>query len=632
MRFRNPFQFKRIRFFLFPLAFAVIALFPMFGKGMFLDGILYAIVSQNVAHDICGLWSLKITDSLYPHFNEHPPLVFALQSQFFKFFGDAYWVERLYSLITVLLSAWLIYLIYYQILRLSFMINGLGNATTTPHSDASSISTKSIVFPSSAWVLLLWISVPVVNRCAQNNMLENTMLVFVLASVWCYFQFLKIKFSSSIFTETSGSFPNTGSTKITNTSTNSSTSETGSVTYKPHSTKGFLWLFISGSMLLLAFMSKGFTGLFPFALPAIVVWVFRKHDLWNTTVVSNKKANQNVNPSTHGNANHKANYSVIIKISIVQTTIMLIGFAGSFALMTWIFPESAPAIQRYFDKQVLGSLEKVQTVSTRFKIVWDYLLALLPMLLVSILIGRVFNKNPNAKSSKNPEFFDQISPATLRNSWKNSPWSRVLILLSLTGVLPIMISLKQSDYYIYCVFPFVAMAVVMSFQSYWTNWENRLLEIRFWPIILTLLVLFFGGWGYVQAGKVQRDKQLWSDIDKIVQAIQVQNASQLNSILENQIANGDASQKSMVRANQESIKPSNDSKGLVLGSFRALKDDWYLQAYLYRYYGITVQNYRVPNDENQFEYFLTPKNYIRDSLLGLKPIHMGLNSYELWQK
>ncbi len=559
----------------------------MFGKGMFMDGILYAIISQNVAHDICGLWSLKITDSLYPHFNEHPPLVFALQSQFFKFFGDAYWVERLYSLTTVIVSAGLIYFVYRQISQLSFVINVLGNSKVPPQPDENSISTKSIVFPSSAWVLLLWISVPIVNRCAQNNMLENTMLVFVLASVWCYFQFLKFKLSSSVFSETNGTAS------------------------KTQAAQSFVWLFLSGSMLLLAFMAKGFTGLFPFALPAIVVWVLRKD-----------------------------NYSALIKPFIQQTATMLLGFAISFALMTWLFPESASALQRYYDKQVLGSLEKVQTVSTRFKILGDYFLALLPMILLSLLLQWGFTRNGNFTRKTNKQISFSQKLKFIYRKFAESPWTQILILLSLTGVLPIMISLKQSDYYIYCVFPFVAMSVVLVFDSAWLWLENKLLEIRFWPVALGCIILFFGGWGYVQAGKVQRDKQLWNDINKIVEVVQVYNASQQDSILENQIVNGGSSQqsmlrgnqKSMVRANQGSEQQSDQRKEFVLGSFRALKDDWYLQAYLYRYFGITVQNYRVPNDEKNFEYYLTPKSYTRDSLQGLKPMNLGLKSYELWRR
>jgi len=542
MWFKNPFKSKRNLLYLFPLAFACITLFPMFGKGMFMDGVLYAIISQNVAQDICGLWSLKITESLYPHFNEHPPLVFALQSFYFKHLGNYYWVERLYSLTTILFSSYLIVKLYRLVCRI-----------------------EAGYFPSPAWVLLLWISVPVVNRCAQNNMLENTMLVFVLGSVWAYFK-------SQIVIS-----PN-----------------------KPNyrSWYSFMWLFVSGCMLFLAFMAKGFTGLFPFSLPVIFVWFYRVvqncSHLFDENRTSNLQTLNNIQDTLQSSSRIQLDFShtLILKI-ISEILLMIAGFVISFTVMVWVFPESVDALQRYFHKQVVGSLEQVQTVSTRFKITGDYILALLPMLLISVLLGWILFRRKNANKNgllTNLKF--EASP------FFTKPMVKMLLALSLTGVIPIMISLKQSDYYIYCVFPFTAMAVVIGFKDYWLAWEKFLLNSRKWPYILVILCLVFGGWGFGQAGKVQRDKELWTDINSMV----------------------------------ASLNQKEGDSSLVLGSFRALKDDWYMQAYLYRYFNITVQNYRVPNDENDFNYFLVPKNYTRDSLKGLVPLNLEMKKYELWQK
>jgi len=613
MWFKNPFNSKRKALFLFPLAFACIALFPMFGKGMFMDGILYAIISQNVAHDVCGIWSLKITDSLYPHFNEHPPLVFALQSLFFKFLGNHYWVERIYSLTTVLVSAYLIVKIYQSIARVKgststhgvsrldgssstdsgFYTAGIAQADVSNSTYAVSrldggtrengitptgVSTQANEgkYPSAAWVLLLWISVPVVNRCAQNNMLENTMLVFVLASVWAYFK----SHSSSANPQNPRKHP---------------------------LRKSDFWLLFSGLMLFLAFMAKGFTGLFPFSLPLIYFWTNRpaqnksisQESEIHQTPESNVYENQTSPPSTNFGFSKNAMFNLI-----VETLLITAGFVLSFTMMIWIFPESLDALQRYFQKQVVGSLEQVQTVSTRFKILGDYVLALLPMLLVSILLGWYLNRRkldgdadtlyPQKSTFMKIKYFI----TRLKFQLQKAPMVNALFLLSLSGVIPIMISLKQSDYYIYCVFPFTAMAVIIGFKEHWLAFENQLLVSNKWQAALIIICFIFGGWGFVQSGKVQRDKELWNDINSIT----------------------------------SSLNQKECDSALVLGSFRALKDDWYMQAYLYRYFNITVQNYRVPNDENKFEYYLVPKNYIRDSLNGMTPLNLQLNKYELWQK
>lgn len=583
MWFKNPFKSKRKLLFLFPLAFACIALFPMFGKGMFMDGILYAIISQNVANDVCGLWSLKITDSLYPHFNEHPPLVFALQSLFFKFLGNHYWVERIYSLTTVLISAFLIVKIYQLIVRVcgsapTEVIARVDGSTQTDGRATMRVSAQKNEgkYPSAAWVLLLWISVPVVNRCAQNNMLENTMLVFVLASVWAYFK---------------------------------SHSMQSNLPYhlKNYSLSSFVWLFISGCMLYLAFMAKGFTGLFPFSLPLIYFWT---NKLRKNQSISHSGAIQQIPESivNENQTSHSSSYSGFLKNAIfnavAETLFMVAGFVLSFALMSWIFPESLDALQRYFHKQVIGSLEQVQTVSTRFKILGDYILAVLPMLFASLFLGwyldrkSTHNVNNKFSSEKSLFFNNKYSIYRVKSMIQNVPVVRFLLLLSLSGVLPIMISLKQSDYYIYCIFPLTAMALIIGFKDNWLAFENQLLGSNKWQLALVIICFLFGGWGFAQSGKVQRDKELWYDINSIV----------------------------------SSLKQKEGDNSLVLGSFRALKDDWYLQAYLYRYYGITIQNYRIPNDEKNFKYYLVPKNYTRDSLQGLYPLNLNLKKYELWQK
>lgn len=43
---------------------------------------------------------------------EHPPLVYAIQSVFFTLFGDALYIERFYSFLTAVLTAYLISLIW----------------------------------------------------------------------------------------------------------------------------------------------------------------------------------------------------------------------------------------------------------------------------------------------------------------------------------------------------------------------------------------------------------------------------------------------------------------------------------------------------------------------------------------
>ena len=84
----------------------------LFREGMFIDGVFYAILSRNLSFGLGSFWEPFFTPTYEPIFHAHPPLFFWLQSALFDLFGDHYWVERLFSLGTALLSGGLIHLLW----------------------------------------------------------------------------------------------------------------------------------------------------------------------------------------------------------------------------------------------------------------------------------------------------------------------------------------------------------------------------------------------------------------------------------------------------------------------------------------------------------------------------------------
>ena len=56
----------------------------LLSDGMFLDGLLYAVISKNLANGI-EIFSTTPHQNIIPYFFEHPPLAFGLQSLFLKF-------------------------------------------------------------------------------------------------------------------------------------------------------------------------------------------------------------------------------------------------------------------------------------------------------------------------------------------------------------------------------------------------------------------------------------------------------------------------------------------------------------------------------------------------------------------
>ena len=101
---------KKIQLLIWLINLSVFLLFYMpdlLRDGMFGDGLLYATLANNLAHGIGTFWSPQVFSGA-PGFHGHPPLVFGIQSVFFRVLGDGMWVERLYSFLAAVVTAYLI--------------------------------------------------------------------------------------------------------------------------------------------------------------------------------------------------------------------------------------------------------------------------------------------------------------------------------------------------------------------------------------------------------------------------------------------------------------------------------------------------------------------------------------------
>jgi 4-amino-4-deoxy-L-arabinose transferase-like glycosyltransferase len=128
--------------------------------GMFLDGVTYSAISNNMAHGIGSLWNPHYTKTLYPNFHEHPALFFIIQSFFFKLLGEGIYTERIFTFLTAILTATGLVLCWNILCR---------------NSDLKKYS----------WVaVLLWITTPIIFWSYRNNMLENLLSAFTLFSIY----------------------------------------------------------------------------------------------------------------------------------------------------------------------------------------------------------------------------------------------------------------------------------------------------------------------------------------------------------------------------------------------------------------------------------------------------------------
>jgi 4-amino-4-deoxy-L-arabinose transferase-like glycosyltransferase len=85
------FSDNRLPFWLLTInAIVWLILLPLYQDGMFMDGVQYAAVARNLAKGIGSFWFPVFSDNYVAglnSFHEHPPLVYYLQSFFFKIFA-----------------------------------------------------------------------------------------------------------------------------------------------------------------------------------------------------------------------------------------------------------------------------------------------------------------------------------------------------------------------------------------------------------------------------------------------------------------------------------------------------------------------------------------------------------------
>jgi len=170
--------------------------------GMFMDGTQYACVARDLAQGKGSFWFPHLSDSWLKNgssdFMEHLPLHYFLQSKFFLVFGESIYAERIYCFCCLLFSVLFIHAIWQL------------------------IPAKSDTLKENSWLpILLWGTCGSVFWAYRNNMLEITVSIFALGSV--YFQLRSV--------------------------------------YK---TKWlYLNVFLSGIFIFLSSLSKGLPGLFP---------------------------------------------------------------------------------------------------------------------------------------------------------------------------------------------------------------------------------------------------------------------------------------------------------------------------------------------------------------------------------
>lgn len=124
--------------------------------GMFTDGTIYATIAHNMHMNAGDIWHPYFSDYIMNTFHEHPTLAFWLQSLTYKILGNAFWVDKVYQVIMLLLNIVVIIAIWKAVFKSKKM----------------------------AWLpVLLWITIGKVIWSFNNNCLENTLCLFSLLAI-----------------------------------------------------------------------------------------------------------------------------------------------------------------------------------------------------------------------------------------------------------------------------------------------------------------------------------------------------------------------------------------------------------------------------------------------------------------
>jgi len=138
------------------------------------DGIEYASVARNLADGVGTFWKPYLDDYLHPVFHEHPPLVFWIQSLFFRIFGNGPYLEAFYGFFIGLLILFGTGMFWQQVRR-DYRYSSIG----------------------SWWPMMLLVPLPLFTYIMQVNRVVNTWtLLAIIAAYLAYLSLAKTKFAA----------------------------------------------------------------------------------------------------------------------------------------------------------------------------------------------------------------------------------------------------------------------------------------------------------------------------------------------------------------------------------------------------------------------------------------------------
>jgi 4-amino-4-deoxy-L-arabinose transferase-like glycosyltransferase len=222
---------------------------------------------------------------------------------------------------------------------------------------------------------------------------------------------------------------------------------------------------LSGIMITLAAYTKGPVGLFPLSF-FVLLYFFQEN---------------------------KTHFKFYLGCFLMQ----LIGFLSSFFIPFLFSPEVQSCWKAYWGRQVVNSIENVSTVPHRFYILQQTILHLLPMMVLLLLFYFIL-KRRNKISISNEKY-------------KVFFW----LTYGLSGIAPMMVSMKQREFYLLPALPFVILSICILAQPILIHLDEWIAKVPRKKIsMLSFIILLVDGFiSNTQKGKMHRNVQLQNDIE-----------------------------------------------------------------------------------------------------------------------
>lgn len=397
---------------------------------------LEAIQTTNVARSMntehfVDYWQPQSENTIYaPDAHSYLPLGYFLHRWTMQLVGDNFYMEKVISLLMFFLCGFMLIHVW----------KSCRNSWAT------------------GWIPLgLWLMVPIVSHSATRNILDITLSFIVLCALSClvrgYFQRRK-------YDELSIAYPKAA---------------------KSYQVQSFANSFFAGLLMSLAFLVKGFAGVFLLSFP-IVVWLFtKKEKIWKP---------------------------------LLDTLLIVLAWVVVSIILFILVPNTHEIITYYIDGQ-FHTPEQQATVRSHLWIFYETFRQLLIPVIFCFVIWLAFIKKNNIKRYLLYwKHRDELTESELRNSVLS--WG--FVTLGLIGIIPRSFTLMQHDYDMIAMIPMFILGCACTLRNVCVDHIENMpskavvtIQILAFAISIAAFVTNFDS--ISRGGK---DKEFISDMDAIL--------------------------------------------------------------------------------------------------------------------